>query len=1304
MLLTETVVAPSEALGQRKREVTVTMIATEHPERDADPIDPRLFEEWVSSPTGIGRSVTSSPADASCGARPNPPIRFSGQMTTTVPSPTDAVTGARPALAPRRFQPALTLGHQMDLLALAEDARHRDPPGVAQLMGYAIGVAEARRVTLSSAGVPAADLRPTAAYVAALKVLRDLVAQGWTIVRDNDGMLLAPPVAALGAADDPSVAKGGLRASFSFARRAHLAVPSTARFVEGMERKGIDRLMADGPELAARLGAGASGGVPLDEAVRPFLQPVDSTSRDEATGLRLMDVWRYMRLHWSIPYQSTPGRNLYYLVRDDAGPDRPVIGIAALGNAVLGLTARDEALGLTAEALRQRFVRSDGRQRRRLLDHLRRVVQDGFENVLHDDLPLTADRGDVDAVSLRAVEKEATWSRNEDLRAAQSDRTDDYEVIRDAHNRAQRGEPVDWEAVARTNLYRRKRAGTLAEIAEAETALSQWTSKAGIKGLGAMLEDPEGRRGVEAILRRVRQRAIAENLMEVITCGAVPPYGDVLGGKLVAMLLCAPAVTTNFADRYDRRTSLIASGLAGRPVSRRAQLAVLTTSSLYSVGSSQYNRIRLPAETLGGAGDVRYKRIGTTESFGTVHFAPDTAQALTELARLANDGRRSVNNLFGEGMSPKLRSLRMGFEALGLPADVFLRHHSPRLLYAARLAHNATDVLLGLDKRPDSILGAAKPDGGVEEVAEMWRERWLRPRILRDGMLERVADSPRAEMLLGKVTSAAPGYGLPNISAPGALYTQPSSTGQSPTEFVERLYRAANSYADRLSPDELEQIDVDLGLGAHLASLADDCRHIIVTGNPGDGKTHLIERLHSQLEAAGAVVIADANELTDDQLLDTWEQCERDEVPLVLAINEWPLFALHRHPRGAAFAPLAEALRQVRQSSWHLTAPEPPKGRVRVIDLSLRNLLAKPVVLAVIDRLTDERFFEGVNSDDPAAANREALASPLVRGRVAAVLDRVARNGHHATMRQLVGFVAYLLTGGRSDVQRLADQGDPCYAYSTLFFEGGEGPLFRAVRDALDPATQTHPDHDFALWRGEVRPGGWTVSSPPSGGVQEIGPDDRVDAFKALKRRFFFEHEDAGELLELLPADEVAFDRLAEEGQGGDPQVVRDIVEALNKFFEPDSTDNETLTLWQSHRYDVRAPEAFIALRQVSRDDFTVKPDHYAGWVDEWLPADQRLQRTFAVHVPAPAIGATASDGATILIDRNLFLTLTEAQRGLGRAGWSRSATRRITRFVDRLQNIHVEKSEIVDIRIRNVATDLDDRFEVRREPPSFNL
>jgi hypothetical protein len=132
----------------------------------------------------------------------------------------------------------------------------------------------------------------------------------------------------------------------------------------------------------------------------------------------------------------------------------------------------------------------------------------------------------------------------------------------------------------------------------------------------------------------------------------------------------------------------------------------------------------------------------------------------------------------------------------------------------------------------------------------------------------------------------------------------------------------------------------------------------------------------------------------------------------------------------------------------------------------------------------------------------------------------------------------------------------------------------------------------------------------------------------------------------------------------------------------------------------VRPPEAFMSLRDVQRDNFDIRPARYASWVEQWLPTQQRLHRSFALCTADRAPGMAA----TPLVDRELYLTLSEAHRGLGRAGWSRSATRRITRFVDRLQRLYGGVGPIADLRIRNVVTDLDDKFEVHREPPRFNL
>jgi hypothetical protein len=623
------------------------------------------------------------------------------------------------------------------------------------------------------------------------------------------------------------------------------------------------------------------------------------------------------------------------------------------------------------------------------------------------------------------------------------------------------------------------------------------------------------------------------------------------------------------------------------------------------------------------------------------------------------------------------------------------------------LAENAVDVLLGLLATPKPILRPSKSTDGSSEIASHWRERWLRPRLARADVVSRVRETRRDGFLLGRELSieateadeSAPHSWLHAEQSPGEA--RPAGGGAS--EFVERLYRSTNSYADRLSAAELEWVNVDLGLEDFLLDQAREGRQVIVTGNPGDGKTHLIERIRPRLEEEGVLVLTDANELNDEEILVAWRTCDREGRPMILAINEWPLFVLRRHQTAKDFVPLAEALRQVQQAVYYLESrePTPPSAGVRVVDLSLRNVLARPVVEAVIDRLTHERFYADLHETDPALENRLALLEPRARERLCQLLDRAAQRGHHATMRQLVGFIAYLLTGGRNAVERLAEQRSGRFHYANLAFAGGVGPLFDAISQTFDPAHSTHPRHDDELWRGTTAPHEWLTPNAAVLGVQQFPEAERSAAHAALKRRFFFEHAAGGQLLDLTPADEVQFERLARAGRAGAPTVVGDLILALNRFYEPDAhaADHEELHLWQSHRFDVRPPDTFVALRRIDQRDFRVEPPHFAPWVTEWLPPEQRLLTSFALIARAEG-----RDEVPLVVDRALYLTLAEAERGLGRASWTRSATRRVTRFVDRLHQLTEFVPPVYDLRIRNTETDLDEQFEIQRQPPAYLL
>lgn len=206
------------------------------------------------------------------------------------------------------------------------------------------------------------------------------------------------------------------------------------------------------------------------------------------------------------------------------------------------------------------------------------------------------------------------------------------------------------------------------------------------------------------------------------------------------MLLTSPEVVAAYHDRYATARSIIASSMAGRPVVRPPHLVCLGTTSLYGAGSSQYNRVVIPCEQVGGHPneEVRYIRLGETVGFGTGQFGTMTVQALTQVIQQSENGLR-VNSIFSEGVNPRLRKVRDGLDTLGFPSDSLLVHGSSRIVYGIPLARNFREYLLDFDERPSYFLPTDDPQEVTHRIVNWWANRWLAKRIQNDEILARVA-------------------------------------------------------------------------------------------------------------------------------------------------------------------------------------------------------------------------------------------------------------------------------------------------------------------------------------------------------------------------------------------------------------------------------------------------------------------------------------------------------------------------------------------------------------------------------------
>lgn len=581
-------------------------------------------------------------------------------------------------------------------------------------------------------------------------VLADLLDQGWKITVHQRAIELAPPGLRAGT-ETAEDAKLRLRHALQVGRQRQLLDPSTQQFLNrvmaqrwrGGVKSSVLDLVDSGEELARQLKA--SRGKPreatikdLRKIIRPSIEVVSEDSRCELTGLRLMDIWRFFRHTWSLEYRSIPGRQLPLLIRNEARPNRPVIGIAQLASPILRTKPRDNWLQWTPEAFLQAL--QDGVWS---IDNALEALQDRIEQssgeIRFDDLATEEEIANPTEKVIFRLEQRAAGAAAERENALKRM----YETYRDSgayvqsekDGANQEWTEQDWFNASNESLFVRKRSETLAKLMRAKLTFASVNKNVrGEELLNRLLEERHGSQAIAIALQEVRKAGLASQIADLSVCGAVAPYNAILGGKLVALLAASREAHDAWKSKYEDQVSIISSQMAGRPICRPADLKVLTTTSLYGRGSSQYNRLRLPAGTYRGLKEgLEWKKLDeTTAGYGTVHLGTETVQLLREFSEVANGARR-VNNRFGEGTSPRLRQIREGLDALGIKSDGILNHATPRLFYTCALNEDAREQLIGLNSK------TPHQQASSNQIAEAWRQRWLYSRIQSDDILDQLA-------------------------------------------------------------------------------------------------------------------------------------------------------------------------------------------------------------------------------------------------------------------------------------------------------------------------------------------------------------------------------------------------------------------------------------------------------------------------------------------------------------------------------------------------------------------------------------
>lgn len=575
--------------------------------------------------------------------------------------------------------------------------------------------------------------------------LSDLANQRWRLKFDKGHLFIQRPPEQEG--------REGLRERLVARRNQQLREEPVQQFITGMEkwrlnmgaRTSILSLMCDGRNLAKRLLQVRQSGGGTRSVVEPYIQVATQDAVCEHTGFKLTDIWRYFRHTWSNPYESIPGRSMLVLVRDASWSNHPIMGIAALSSAAVRLSARDIFIGWDTEQLVKDFtVHPTSKHADWVLNVIQSALQDIYiADFVRDGIVSVLPTQQTSDETLAALRSVATQQKESHHRLMEGG---DYKAPKHIKNASDQ----DWETQAQTPLFRAKRAAELANLLDLWNQVNDvYRDKEGAERVKELLGSSDGRDVLSRVIRVARSMTVGTAIADLTVCGAIAPYNHLAGGKLVAMLAVSPEAVLAYKERYKDSDSIIASSMAGRCVKRAADLVYIGTSSLYGKRPNQYDRIAFPCSGIGGRPDdeIRFHYIrdnydgstskGATKGLGTFHFSSSTLRSLEEYS-IAERGGWRVNNVFGEGTSPKMRAIREGMEALGLESNKVLVHGIGKCLYGVSLVRNLRDYLLKIDNEPDYRFSLARPEESTWHIVEKWYQRWAAPRAERMDVLENI--------------------------------------------------------------------------------------------------------------------------------------------------------------------------------------------------------------------------------------------------------------------------------------------------------------------------------------------------------------------------------------------------------------------------------------------------------------------------------------------------------------------------------------------------------------------------------------
>ena len=187
--------------------------------------------------------------------------------------------------------------------------------------------------------------------------------------------------------------------------------------------------------------------------------------------------------------------------------------------------------------------------------------------------------------------------------------------------------------------------------------------------------------------------------------GALPPYNELIGGKMVALAMTADEVRQYYTEKYKNRSTLIENRIL------EPHILFITTTGAFGK-SSMYDRLKYHGEKAAIS-------VGQTAGNGSFHI-PDCI--VREIYIMLKKNGVDTTLGYGHGPSRKIRLLKRGLTHLGLIG--FSKHGVRREIYLFPLVQNLHDII----QQGELPSWHSRP---FNDIVQFWQERWCLPRSKR---------------------------------------------------------------------------------------------------------------------------------------------------------------------------------------------------------------------------------------------------------------------------------------------------------------------------------------------------------------------------------------------------------------------------------------------------------------------------------------------------------------------------------------------------------------------------------------------